>query len=139
MRSFRQPPNHTGKSNIQGILSDSLSTEKVPFLDHFDYCTENTNHTFLLHNEIVNVVSGTLDGLLSLKQVFTNVSYHMLVARLTLMALFFKLMITLDFSLTRILLVHKTKVYPQGGTLVFSSYVGSGPASTVHPQKLSGI
>ena len=43
---------------------------------------------FLLQNEIVNVVSGTLDGLLSLKQVFTNVSYHMLVARLTLMALF---------------------------------------------------
>ena len=26
-----------------------------------------------------------------------------------------------------------------GGTLMFSSYVGSGPASTVHPQKKSGI
>ena len=27
----------------------------------------------------------------------------------------------------------------EGGTLVFSSYVGSGPASTVHPKKISGI
>ena len=27
----------------------------------------------------------------------------------------------------------------QGGTLLFSSYVGSGPASTVHPQKIPGI
>ena len=26
-----------------------------------------------------------------------------------------------------------------GGTLIFSSYVGSGQASTVHPQKISGI
>ena len=26
-----------------------------------------------------------------------------------------------------------------GGTLIFSSYVGSDPASTVHPQKISGI
>ena len=25
------------------------------------------------------------------------------------------------------------------GSLIFSSYVGSGPASTVHPQKISGI
>ena len=27
----------------------------------------------------------------------------------------------------------------QGGTLIFSAYVGSDPASTVHPQKISGI
>ena len=26
-----------------------------------------------------------------------------------------------------------------GGTLIFSAYVGSDPASTVHPQKISGI
>ena len=26
-----------------------------------------------------------------------------------------------------------------GGTLIFSAYVGSDPASTVHPKKLSGI
>ena len=26
-----------------------------------------------------------------------------------------------------------------GGTLMFSSYVGSDPASTVHPPKISGI
>ena len=26
-----------------------------------------------------------------------------------------------------------------GGTLIFSSYVGSGPASTVHPKNISGI
>ena len=26
-----------------------------------------------------------------------------------------------------------------GGTLIFSSYAGSGPASTVHPQNISGI
>ena len=26
-----------------------------------------------------------------------------------------------------------------GGTLIFSSYVGSGQASTVHPEKISGI
>ena len=26
-----------------------------------------------------------------------------------------------------------------GGTLIFSAYVGSDPASTVHPQKLSEI
>ena len=26
-----------------------------------------------------------------------------------------------------------------GGTLIFSSYVGSDPASTVHPKKISGI
>ena len=26
-----------------------------------------------------------------------------------------------------------------GGTFIFCSYVGSGPASTVHPQKVSGI
>ena len=26
-----------------------------------------------------------------------------------------------------------------GGTLIFSTYVGSDPASTVHPQKISGI
>ena len=26
-----------------------------------------------------------------------------------------------------------------GGTLIFSSYVGSGPASTLHPKKKSGI
>ena len=26
-----------------------------------------------------------------------------------------------------------------GGTLIFSTYVGSGPASTVHLQKISGI
>ena len=25
-----------------------------------------------------------------------------------------------------------------GGTLIFPSYVGSGPASTVHPPKISG-
>ena len=28
---------------------------------------------------------------------------------------------------------------PRGGTLIFSSYVGSDPASTVHPKKTSGI
>ena len=28
---------------------------------------------------------------------------------------------------------------PQGGTLIFSAYLGSDPASTVHPQKISGI
>ena len=28
---------------------------------------------------------------------------------------------------------------PGGGTLIFSAYVGSDPASTVHPQKISGI
>ena len=28
---------------------------------------------------------------------------------------------------------------PRGGTLIFSSNVGSDPASTVHPQKISGI
>ena len=26
-----------------------------------------------------------------------------------------------------------------GGTLIFSSYIGSDPASTVHPKKISGI
>ena len=26
-----------------------------------------------------------------------------------------------------------------GGTLIFYAYVGSDPASTVHPQKISGI
>ena len=26
-----------------------------------------------------------------------------------------------------------------GGTLIFSSYVGSGPASLIHPKKISGI
>ena len=26
-----------------------------------------------------------------------------------------------------------------GGSLIFSSYVGSGPASTLHPKKISGI
>ena len=26
-----------------------------------------------------------------------------------------------------------------GGTLIFSAYVGSDPASTVHPKKISGI
>ena len=30
-------------------------------------------------------------------------------------------------------------MYTQGGTLIFSSYIGSDPASTVHPQKISGI
>ena len=30
-------------------------------------------------------------------------------------------------------------VTAQGGTLIFSAYVGSDPASTVHPQKISGI
>ena len=30
-------------------------------------------------------------------------------------------------------------VIPQGGTLIFSTYVGSGPASTVHSKKISGI
>ena len=28
---------------------------------------------------------------------------------------------------------------PQGGTLIFSAYVGSDPASALHPQKISGI
>ena len=28
---------------------------------------------------------------------------------------------------------------PRGGTLIFSAYVGSDPASTVHPKKISGI
>ena len=28
---------------------------------------------------------------------------------------------------------------PPGGTFIFSSYVGSGPASTLHPPKKSGI
>ena len=28
---------------------------------------------------------------------------------------------------------------PGGGTLIFSPYLGSGPASTIHPQKISGI
>ena len=28
---------------------------------------------------------------------------------------------------------------PRGGTLFFSAYVGSDPASTVHPKKISGI
>ena len=28
---------------------------------------------------------------------------------------------------------------PQGDTLIFSAYVGSGPASTVHPKNISGI
>ena len=28
---------------------------------------------------------------------------------------------------------------PGGGTLIYSSYVDSGPASTVHPKKISGI
>ena len=32
-----------------------------------------------------------------------------------------------------------TDANPRGGTLVFSAYVGSDPASTVHPQKISGI
>ena len=27
-------------------------------------------------------------------------------------------------------------IHPQGGTLIFSSYIGSGPASTVHPKKM---
>ena len=36
------------------------------------------------------------------------------------------------------------RVWPQGGgegrgTLIFSAYVGSDPASTVHPKKISGI
>ena len=30
-------------------------------------------------------------------------------------------------------------ITPRGDTLIFSSYVGSDPASTVHPQKISGI
>ena len=30
-------------------------------------------------------------------------------------------------------------MHPQGGTLIFSSYVGSGLASTIHPKKISGI
>ena len=28
---------------------------------------------------------------------------------------------------------------PRGGTLIFSSYIGSGPASTLHPKKISEI
>ena len=28
---------------------------------------------------------------------------------------------------------------PRGGTLIFSAYVGSDPASTVHPKKISEI
>ena len=37
--------------------------------------------------------------------------------------------------------VNFTIVYllSQGGTLIFSAYVGSDPASTVHPKKISGI
>ena len=34
--------------------------------------------------------------------------------------------------------VNKESTTP-GGTLIFSSYVGSGPAPTVHPQKISEI
>ena len=30
-------------------------------------------------------------------------------------------------------------VWGGGGTLIFSSYVGLGPASSVHPQKISGM
>ena len=30
---------------------------------------------------------------------------------------------------------HNSAWRPQGGTLICSSYVGSGPASTVHPSK----
>ena len=30
---------------------------------------------------------------------------------------------------------HAVKVIPQGGTLIFSSYVGSSPASSVHSKK----
>ena len=38
----------------------------------------------------------------------------------------------------------KTAMKPRGvcgggGTLIFSAYVGSDPASTIHPQKISGI
>ena len=33
----------------------------------------------------------------------------------------------------------KSVLHPKGGTLIFSAYVGSDPASTVHPQKISGI
>ena len=42
-------------------------------------------------------------------------------------------------------LAHKRKVPESseggggGGTLLFSSYVGSGPASTLHPKIISGI
>ena len=32
-----------------------------------------------------------------------------------------------------------TKLQPGGGTLNFSAYVGSDPASTLHPRKISGI
>ena len=35
--------------------------------------------------------------------------------------------------------VSSRRVYPQGGTLIFTAYVGSGPASTVHPPKISLI
>ena len=34
---------------------------------------------------------------------------------------------------------HHGVALPQGGTLIFSAYVGSDPASTVHPKKISGI
>ena len=30
-------------------------------------------------------------------------------------------------------------ISPRGGTLIFSAYVGSDPASTVHPKKISEI
>ena len=33
----------------------------------------------------------------------------------------------------------KYQLIPQGGALFFSAHVGSDPASTVHPKKLSGI
>ena len=32
-----------------------------------------------------------------------------------------------------------TVIQPQGGTLIFSAYVGSDPASALHPKKISGI
>ena len=37
------------------------------------------------------------------------------------------------------LLGGETSHGPRRGTLIFSAYVGSDPASTVHPQKISGI
>ena len=42
-------------------------------------------------------------------------------------------------NIPRTIQYDRGKAQGGGGTLNFSSYVGLGPASTLHPQKISGI
>ena len=81
---------------------------------------------------LINVKMPTIVGILTSINM-TNTTYDRLKSRYFFICWYFSFYEQMKYRITSL---SRGATGPGGGTLIYSSFVGSGPESTIHPKKI---